>query len=136
MKVVLDTNIIVSGLINPGGTPGTIYRYWLEKQFVLLASEEQITEVRNTLRKPSIRYKMARPTIGKAINDLREIGIHVRSSPYPQVSPDPTDNFLLAMAEYGRADFLITGDKSHLLQLASYKQTRIVSARQFLDLLG
>ena len=46
-------------------------------------------------------------------------------------SPDPGDNFLLALAEAGNADYLVTGDKSGLLALASHKSTRIITARDF-----
>ena len=46
-------------------------------------------------------------------------------------SPDPADDFLLALSEAGRADYLVTGDKSGLLALEQHKDTRIVSARAF-----
>ena len=49
-------------------------------------------------------------------------------------SPDPADNFLLALAEAGNADYLVTGDKSGLLALASHKSTRIITARDFAGL--
>jgi predicted nucleic acid-binding protein len=51
--------------------------------------------------------------------------------PHLQLSPDPGDNFLLALAEAGKADYLVTGDKSGLLVLASHKSTRIITARYF-----
>jgi predicted nucleic acid-binding protein len=53
--------------------------------------------------------------------------------PLPRVerSPDPTDDFLLALSEAGDADYLVTGDKSGLLALDRHKATRIVSAREF-----
>jgi len=51
--------------------------------------------------------------------------------PLPRIkrSPDPTDDFLLALSEAGRADYLVTGDRSGLLALARHQATRIVSAR-------
>jgi uncharacterized protein len=53
--------------------------------------------------------------------------------PLPQVqrSPDPDDDFLLAAAEAGKADYLVTGDKSGLLALVRHEGTRIVTAAQF-----
>ena len=51
-------------------------------------------------------------------------------------SPDPTDDFLLALSEAGKADYLVTGDNSGLLALEHHKATRIVSARAFAALLG
>jgi predicted nucleic acid-binding protein len=51
--------------------------------------------------------------------------------PLPRIkrSPDPTDDFPLALSEAGRADYLVTGDRSGLLALARHQATRIVSAR-------
>lgn len=46
-------------------------------------------------------------------------------------SPDPNDDFLLAMSEVGKADYLVTGDKSGLLSLHRHKATRIISAIDF-----
>ena len=51
-------------------------------------------------------------------------------------SPDPTDDFLLGLCEGGRADYLVTGDKSGLLALERHKATLIVSAREFAALFG
>jgi predicted nucleic acid-binding protein len=51
--------------------------------------------------------------------------------PRVERSPDPTDNFLLALCEAGKADYLVTGDKSGLLTLTRHQGTRIVSARNF-----
>jgi uncharacterized protein len=48
-------------------------------------------------------------------------------------SADPDDNFLLALAEAGAADYLVTGDKGGLLTLKKHKQTQIVTARQFTE---
>jgi len=52
-----------------------------------------------------------------------------------QRSPDPADDFLLALCEAAQADYLATGDKSHLLALDRHDGTRIVSARRLVDLL-
>jgi predicted nucleic acid-binding protein len=56
--------------------------------------------------------------------------------PTLDVSPDPYDNFLLAMAQAGQADLLVTGDKRDLLSLSSHQGTRILTARDALGLLG
>jgi predicted nucleic acid-binding protein len=53
--------------------------------------------------------------------------------PLVEKSPDPADNFLLSMAQAGKADFLVTGDKHDLLSVGVFEQTRIVSARQMLE---
>lgn len=56
--------------------------------------------------------------------------------PVVTASPDPYDNYLLAMAAVGAADFLVTGDKRDLLVLKAFQGTRIVTMRDFLVLQG
>jgi putative PIN family toxin of toxin-antitoxin system len=123
MRVILDTNVLVSGLLAPLGVPGSIYQRWRNGRFTLLISEEQLRELRNTLRKPTLRQRIAPHRVGRLVNDLRELGEPVKSFPHPKRSPDSEDNYLLAMSQYGNAAFLVTGDKSHLLALASHEGT-------------
>ena len=59
-----------------------------------------------------------------------------RSAPSMTRAADPADDYLLALCEAARADYLVTGDKSHLLALKSHRDTRIVSARTLANRLG
>lgn len=61
----------------------------------------------------------------------RELAETIGPSPRVERSPDPTGDFLLALSEAGKADYLVTGDKSGLLSLARHEGTRIVTAREF-----
>jgi uncharacterized protein len=71
---------------------------------------------------------------GRLINELRDIAVVVKDLPVVTVSPDPYDNYLLATAAAGAADFLVTGDKRDLLSLKLYQGTKIVTVRDFLTL--
>ncbi len=84
----------------------------------------------------SVRVWPRRWPAGWLINELRDIAVVVPSLPVVAVSPDPHDNYLLALAAAGSADFLVTGDKRHLLSLKRYEGTRIVTVRDFLGLHG
>lgn len=67
------------------------------------------------------------------VNDLRRLG-HMIETRVPVVrSPDPNDDFLLALADASEADFLVTGDKSDLLSLTRHGDARIVTARWLLE---
>jgi predicted nucleic acid-binding protein len=72
-------------------------------------------------------------TAGRLVNDLREAGTVIGELPSVDISPDPWDNYLLALAEAGRADFLVTGDKAGLLILRRHAGTAIVTVRELLD---
>ncbi len=69
---------------------------------------------------------------GRFINDLRDLAIMVDDLPMVDISPDPYDNYLLAIASGGMADYLVTGDKLDLLALKKYNGTSIVSVTDFI----
>jgi hypothetical protein len=124
VRVVLDTNVFVSALLIQTGPPAAIYGAWREGRFLLLTCAEQLDELRITLLKPALRARIKPYDAGRLVNELKELAIMVRS-------PDPADNFLLALCEISKADYLVTGDKSGLLALARHRTTRILSAREF-----
>ena len=131
MRVVLDTNIIVSALLAPAGKPAAIIRIWLDGKFTLLTSAAHLAELRSTLQKPRVSERIKPHKAGRLINQVSKIAEDVDPLPRMERSPDPTDDFLLAMSEGGMANYLVTGDKSGLLALGRHKATRIVSARDF-----
>ena len=134
MRVVLDTNILVSALLVQLGFPATIYRAWHEGHFTLLTCAEQLDELKATLHKPAIAARIKPYKAGRLINGLKELAEIIGPLPRVERSPDPTDDFLLALSEVGKADYLVTGDKSGLLSLARHKGARIISARDFVTL--
>ena len=68
---------------------------------------------------------------GRLVNQVKKLAEDIDPLPRVERSPDPTDDFLLALSEGGEADYLVTGDKCGLLALGRHKATRIVSAREF-----
>lgn len=133
MRVVLDTNILVSALIAPAGNPAMIYNAWEQGQFLLLTCAEHLREIRSTLEKPRIAGLIRPYKAGRLINQIKKLAVYIHHLPRVDRSPDPDDNFLLALAEAGKADYLVTGDKSGLLPLRKHKATIIGSARDFAE---
>lgn len=133
MRVILDTNILVAALITRGTPPDKLYEAWRDGRFTLLTSELQIEEIRRVTRREGIRFRIHQAEAGRLVNDLRRLATVIDHLPTLDVSPDPYDNFLLAMAQ---ADLLVTGDKRDLLSLSSHQGTRILTARDALGLLG
>jgi len=136
MRVVLDTNILVSALIAPGGRPAAIIDAWLDGKFTLLTCAEHLDELRATLEKPRVAGLIKPYRAGRLVNQIKKLAEDTDPLPRVKRSPDPGDNFLLAMAETGKADYLVTGDKSDLLALSRHHATQIVSAREFAALFG
>jgi uncharacterized protein len=139
-RVVIDTNLFVSGAISPRGLPHQLLQAWRTGVFTLLISAEQRGEVQEVLSRPEIarRYNLsdeAKAHLLFLIDTLalqaplrQRLPIHVR---------DPKDDHLLAAALGGKADYLVTGD-ADLLTLdrdPKLPNLRILSVRSFLDLL-
>ncbi len=69
------------------------------------------------------------------VNELRALATVLTKLPSVTISSDPADDFLFAMAKAGQADYLVTGDKSGVLSIRRYGKTRIVTARQMVEVL-
>jgi len=136
MRIVLDTNVLISGLISPAGAPAEIFNAWEDGRFDLLTCTEQMDELRSTLQKPRIAERIQPHKAGRLVNQIRKLAELVKTLPTVKRSPDPEDDFLLALCEAGEADYLVTGDKSGLLSLKRHRVTRIVTATEFVALLG
>ena len=136
MRVVLDTNILVSALISPAGNPAAIYDAWEDGKFTLLTCAEHLDELRATLRKPRVAELIKPHKAGRLVNQVKQLAEVIDPLPRVKRSPDPADDFLLALSEAGQAEYLVTGDKSGLLSLDRHKTTRIVSASDFAALLA
>jgi putative PIN family toxin of toxin-antitoxin system len=131
MKVVLDTNILVSSLIIPASPPHQIYEAWRAGIFVLVTCDEQLDEFRRVTRYDKMRAYIEPAAAGTLFNELRNVAQHVGKLPRVQRSPDAGDDYLLALAQVADAEYLVTGDRSGLLALKRHGKTRIVTARQF-----
>ncbi len=70
-------------------------------------------------------------TAGRLVNQMKKLAEDIGPLPRVTRSPDPNDDFLLAMSEAGKADYLVTGDKCGMLTLHRHKATQIISASAF-----
>jgi putative PIN family toxin of toxin-antitoxin system len=134
MRVVLDTNVLVSALLLESSMPAQLIAHWRRGRFFLLTAEPQLEEFMRVTRYPKIRPHIKPVVAGRLVNDLREVAIFVEALPPVDASPDPHDNYLLAIASVGEADYLVTGDKPDLLALGHHDGTKIVSVRDFIAL--
>lgn len=130
MRVVLDTNVLVSALISPGGAPDILYQAWRDGRFTLVTSEEQLDEFRRVSRYPRLRPFLQPWAAGTMLNEIRQLASIAAHLPRVDASSDPADNLILAAAQAGHAEYLVTGDKNDLLALGRFKSTRIIAVAQ------
>jgi len=87
MLVIIDTNVLLSGLLTPLGIADTIHRAWQEKCFQLVTSTIQIEELRRASRYPKFRGNLQPHRVGKMINDMRCDIVLDRLLPLPDGKP-------------------------------------------------
>ena len=123
MRVVLDTNVLLSGLMAPKGVPGRIVAAWIDAQFELVTSLGQVDEVARVMAYPKIRRRLRwdEERIESFIKQL-----HVRAevidlgSTAAEVPRDPKDSPVLAPLVAAKADLLVTGDDDLLALRSRY----------------
>jgi putative PIN family toxin of toxin-antitoxin system len=137
-RAVLDANVYVSAAIRPQGPPGQILeRFLRESAFDIVLSPAIVDEVMRALAYPKVRKLVSAdidPTTWfEAFILLADLipGEHTVQG----VSDDPDDDKYLAAAVEGRASFVVSGDPD-LLAVKQHEGIRIVSPREFLDVLA
>jgi len=134
IPVVLDTNVLVSGLLF-GGTPGRLVDLWKAGRIRPVMSKKMVDELLLVLAYPKFQLTE---------EDIHYL-LYVEVLPYVQmakvrsgtvlISPDPSDDMFLRAAVAAGAKYIISGDR-HLLQLKSYKRIPILSPAEFLSRLA
>ena len=134
MRVVLDTNVLLSVLISASGVPNAIYMAWRKAHFDLVTSTQQLDELRRASRYPKLKIILPAHRIGAMTNNMQRAIVLDRLFDLPKDVQlnDSNDAFLVAMALTGEADFLVTGDRrAGLLQLGSAGRAKIVTPADF-----
>ena len=113
MKIVLDTNVLLSGLMFPEGAPGRIVAAWAEARFEVALSLDQLGEIARVLKYPKIRRKLGWDD-GKIESFIKQLYIRAEvielGSISVEVPGDPDDAPILATLAAANADILVTGD--------------------------
>lgn len=131
MRVVLDTNVLLSALISPHDAPDIIYRAWRTGKFDIVTSTTQLKELQRASRYPKFKMILQPARVGTMINNLQHAIILERLTVHAEAL-DPNDAFLLSMSIEGKADYLVTGDRrAEFLQQKNIQRTRIVTPAAF-----
>ena len=138
MKVVLDTNVVVSAVLSAGSPPDTILRAWRRGAFELATTEPLLRELDTVLERDHIARRLGWPSEERSafVGQLRrdavlvapDRGLHV-------VRADPSDNRVLEAAVAAQADYVVSGDH-HLLELKTCEGVQIVSPARFVAILA
>jgi len=129
IRVVLDTNVVVSAHLNAEGYERSVLDLALSGKLRMFVSEAILREYERVLQRPKFRLKPL--SVSRSLRLLQAAANVV--APYGQlkVARDPGDNRFLECAETAKADYLVTGNKRHFPR--QWRQTLIVNARELLE---
>jgi putative PIN family toxin of toxin-antitoxin system len=135
MNVVLDANIFVSAHIW-GGNPDAVLDRIAEELDTLFISEDIVGELKNVFGKP--KFALSKERIDGIIADIEQYGRKIAVSAKRRaigVCRDPKDDKYIECALVAKADYIISGD-IHLLELKEYCGVKIVTAREYLEIVN
>ena len=133
MRIVLDTNVIVSGLLLTNSIPGQLLSLWEDEQYELVTSREQIDEISRVLDYGKLKNRID-PAKAKTLMTSLQLSAEIaRELPEFSYTVDLADNLILATAIAGRVDMLVSGDHQHLLPLGVVEGIPILTPREALE---
>lgn len=131
MRVVFDTNIFISAIIF-GGNPRTCLELAREGKINLFVNKALLLEF---FRKLKDKFGWGDQAIAEVIEGIGKFAeiVHTPQTKISVIVADPTDNVVLECAVAAEADFIVSGDKKHILPLKKFNSIVIVNAKEFLD---
>lgn len=130
-RAVFDTNVLISALLFRGSVSEKAFAFSLSGAATSVTSPAILAELEDVLKRKFRLTKGAAQEIAKFVREVSECvepAIVIDA-----VVKDPADNLILECALWGQANFLVTGDRAHLLPLDPFRGIRIVSPRRFLE---
>ena len=132
MKIVLDTNILLSSIFG-SGAPCRLVQEALNKNFDIITSKSILNEVRKVLQDPEEKFQLSEQETDDIIAGILIFAKVVPLKTEIAMVRDPKDNHVISCAIDGQAEYIITRDKD-LLSLISYKEIKIILPEEFLKL--
>jgi putative PIN family toxin of toxin-antitoxin system len=131
LRLILDTNIIVSAAIKPEGLQRTVLLLAMTRPARLYISDPILSEYRMVLQRPE--FKIQKSLRLQFLQQIKNISHRVHPSRQIRATADPDDDIFLECADAARADYLVTGNLRHFPKF--WKQTKIVSSREFITMI-
>lgn len=133
MRIVIDTSVLISALITADTPPDLLYQAWKNARFELITSQDQLDEVTRVSGYKKLQRFLAPKDVADLLSTIDSCAIILTDLPSVAFSPDPNDNHIIAAAIAGAADFIVSGDKQHLLSLQEVAGIPIITARQAIE---
>lgn len=135
IRAVFDTNILASAASAKTGSIATLRKVWEDGLVEVAVSSHIRSELERTLAKPCFTTRLDAETHERFLAIVRSAFVTAITAPVPEVATTYDDNLVLATAESAGVRFLVTGN-AELPRLRHYNAVAIVSAREFVEMLG
>jgi putative PIN family toxin of toxin-antitoxin system len=132
LRLVIDTNIVVSAAIKPDGLQRTVLLLATAKPATLYVTKPILDEYREVLSRPEVNIRKGLQN--QFLQLVRSRARKVKPSRLPQVTKDPDDNKFLECADAARADYVVTGNTRHFPKF--WKKTKVITSREFIDIVS
>src|SRR5262245_33230582 len=132
LRLVIDTNIVVSAALKPNGLQRTVLLLAIAKPASLYVSEAVLAEYREVLARPEL--KIRKGLRQQLLHLIKSHSHMVKPSRALQVAKDPDDNKFLECADAARADYLVTGNARHFPKF--WKKTKVIISREFIEIVA
>ena len=132
LRLVLDTNVVVSAALIPEGLQRTVLLLAITKPARLYVSDAIVSEYSTVLARPEL--KIRRGLQQQFLQLIKSYSRVVVPSRLPAVTTDPADNIFVECADAARADYLVTGNERHFPKF--WKSTKIINSREFLNIIS
>jgi|SRR3989344_91186 len=134
LKVVIDTNTVISAPLSEEGNPAKIFELLLLEEINNFRSEEITNEIAEVFNREKIKKLISENKTNFVIDSYKKVSKLVKPNiKLSIVKDDEDDNRILECAETANANYIISGDR-HLLELKNHKNIKIVSPKEFLDI--
>lgn len=141
IKIVIDTNVFISGVLTPGRAPAQLLELVLSGTVKLVISPQIIQEIQRVIEYPGIiklmkKRKLEAKELEKTIFRIMRVAQITSGAVMVQgVAADPSDDIFLACALEGQAEFIVSGDH-HLTDLKNYQGIRIIPPAAFIGVMS
>jgi hypothetical protein len=133
IKVIIDTNLFISFLI--GKKLQGLKKKVVDFRFELIFAEQSIQELMMVSQRQKFNKFFKAEDLDNLVDLIKTIGRIFKITHVPAICRDPKDDYLLDLARKSKADYLVTGDID-LLEIESYKGTRIITVKEFDQIMG
>src|SRR5580693_7418236 len=130
IRVVIDTNVVVSAALNDDGLPAAVLSLAIDKKVLMIVSDPILAEYERVLNRPYLKLSATR--IKALLADIHRSSTVIRPTrSVTIIEADESDNRFLECADAGGADYLVTGNTKHFPK--AFDRTVIVTPKQFAE---